>query len=391
MGANRNIYTAENGFRFVLYDVLGTLQRPERKAIVKNYFYENTINLIYGQSGHCKTWWALYEAICFVLGDKLLDLDIEEDDPDYPLPHKVLYVSLEMTARDIGDRINKLCMDLTLNEKKKVLENLVVVSFEDTWNMIARSGDFLDALGELCNSRDGGFDIVYIDSFTDYIVGYDERSEDQMRSVISALREFTVNYFVSLRIIHHGTKTYSDGSGGAMAGIHTIRDLVDCVLSVKQKGDELTITNDQTADPSAKTRYNKPITLLAGIRSDDETGFSFYPKMESEKSDNVAMIAEIMLAVSKKQGITAGELKKEVKNLNVRLRDSMVGTDLKVHTEKTGHGGHDTKRFYTVDYYNDHRDEIEGRADNGTTVVQRLSNGRKPLQNSNRSTVTTVN
>ena len=305
-----NTYTAKNGFRFTLYNIDDAKRKPERKAIVKNYFYEDTINLIYGQSGHGKTWWALYEAVSFVLGKKLLDLDIQPIAGD--LPYRVLYISLEMTARDIGDRLQELCVDLNPQEKKQVTENLTIVSFEDNGNMIAGSAGFLPALEDLCNSENP-FDIIYIDSFTDYIVGYDERSEDQMRRVITALRTFTVNNHVSFRIIHHGTKTYSDGSGGSMAGIHTIRDLVDCVVSIKQKQDELTITNDQKEDPSAKNRYNKPITMIAGIKSDGESYFSFYRKSEEEKIDSITMMKNILSAVEDQQGITAGELKDRVR------------------------------------------------------------------------------
>ena len=222
-------YIAENGFRFVVYDMDEAKRKPERRAIVKKYFYEKTINLIYGQSGHAKTWWCLYEAICFILGKSLLGLPIEtgigdeeafkvwtaannltidevkEDTSNTFTQHTILYISLEMTARDIANRIEELCSGLTPQERETVKANLRIVSFEDNGNMIAGSAGFLKALEDLCLSF--YFDIVYIDSFTDYIVGYDERSEDQMRRVISGLRRFTVDNGISFRIIHHGIRS----------------------------------------------------------------------------------------------------------------------------------------------------------------------------------------
>ncbi len=148
-----------------------------------------------------------------------------------------------------------------------------------------------------------------------------------------------------------------------MAGIHTIRDLVDSVISVKMTGkNEIKITSDMLEDPSAKTRYEKkPITLYVGVETDQETYFSFYHKEDNERSGTMAMIAKIKLTVEDRQGITAGELKEEIRSIDTRVRDSMIGTDLIMHIEKNGRGGRDIKRFYTVDYYNQHKEEIEGK------------------------------
>jgi len=346
-----DVFTAQNGFRFVLYNVNEAKKKPERKAIIKNYFYEKTLNLLYGQSGHGKTWWALYEALCFVLGKKLLDLDIEKGQDGTIIPHRVLYISLEMTAKDISERIEELSAGLTGADKAIIASDLHIVSFEDNSNMIAGSAGFITALGDLCKTQN--YDIVYIDSFTDYIAGFDERSEDHMRKVITTLRTFTIENNVSFRIIHHGTKTYSDGSGGSMAGIHTIRDLVDHVFSIKQNKDELTITSDQSIDPSAKVRYQKPITITAGIKSDGETYYSFYKKTESEKNSNMTQMKNILTAVRENEGITAGELKEQLGKVDTRLRDSMIGTELIKVTEKSDRGK-DRIRFYTMEYYRNH-------------------------------------
>lgn len=356
-------FTAENGFRFNVYDISEAHKRPERDPIIKNYFYEQTINLIYGPAGSMKTWWSLYEAICLTLGKSMLGMDVEtrwkpetygENEYRY---HDILYITLEMTAKDIADRVAELCEGLTPQEKRTVNEHLKILSYEDTVGISAGNRYFLDGLGEMVEKM-LGTNIIYIDSFSDYVAGFDLRAEDHMRRVINDLRFLTVNYFVSFRIIHHGTKTYPDGSGGAMAGIHTIRDLVDSVVSIRQNKDELTITNDQSVDPSAKMRHSKPTTLTAGIKSDGMTYLSFYPKAENEKISNMTMMSNILTAVKEKQGITAGELKKDLGKVNVRLRDSMIGTQLIMIAEKSDRGV-ETRRFYTVDYYNDHKEEIE--------------------------------
>ncbi len=364
-------FTAENGFRFIVYDLKEASKKPERKAIIKNYFYEKTITLIYGQAGHGKTWWSLFEAVSLAMGETLLDLKIERDENGNTVPMKILYLTLEMTAKDIVERIQELTTGMSGAEKKLINQQLRIVSFEDNAGMIAGNQGFISALGDLVES--GHYDIVYIDSFADYIAGFDQRNEDHMRKVISQLREFTVRYGVSFRIIHHGTKTYTDGSGGSMAGIHTIRDLVDHVYNVKQtEREEIRITSDQLIDPSAKARYKRSLTLWLGIQTDGETYYSFYRKRENERSGDIAMMSNILLAVSDKQGITAGELKEEIRSIDVRIRNAMIGTQLIMHTAKNGRGGRDIKRFYTVDYYNDHKEEIEG---NNTPTVQRYTNG----------------
>ena len=359
-------FTARNGFRFVLYDLFEAQKKPERKAIVKNYFYEKTITLIYGQAGHGKTWWSLYEAVCLVLGDHLLDLDIERDENGNKVPHKVLYITLEMTAKDIADRLQELTADLKPTEKKIVSDGIDIVSFEDNTNMIAGCKGFIpEALGDLCKDR--FYDVIYIDSFADYVAGFDQRNEDHMRNIITQLRSFTVQHNVSFRIIHHGTKTYADGSGGSMAGIHTIRDLVDHVFSVKQTArDELRISSDQLVDPSAKARYKRSITLNVGIKTDEETYYSFYRKAENETVSNMEIMKQIYKAVEEQQGITAGELKNILGKSYTDIRDGMVGTQLRMTKERSGRGK-ETKHFYTSDFFENNLDETN----NGETGIKR--------------------
>ena len=348
-----SIYTAGNGFRFVLYDVDEAAQRPERRPIIKNYFYENTLNIIYGQAGSGKTWWALQEAVCFILGKKLLDLDIEKDEDGTQIPHRILYISLEMTVKDIADRINEIMTGLGLDpvDQRTVKNDLHIVSFEDTPNMLAGSAGFIVGLGELCANQN--YDVIYIDSFSDYTAGLDIRSEDHMRNVISKLRDFTIRHNVSFRIIHHGTKPMADGSGGAMAGIHTIRDLVDSVvsMSVNRDGvDVLRITNDDAVDPSAKARYKRSLLLWVKRVSDGETYFSFVRKREAPADEELR--ERILGAVREKPGITAGELKTEVGNYKdlVRIRDKMV-LDKVIRMEPVSSSrGKDTKTFYPIDH-----------------------------------------
>ena len=183
-----------------------------------------------------------------------------------------------------------------------------------------------------------------------------------MRRVITALRTFTINNSVSFRIIHHGTKTYTDGSGGSMAGIHTIRDLVDCVVSIKQKQDELTITNDQIQDPSAKNRYNKPITMTAGIKSDGESYFSFYLKTEDEKIDSIAMKEKILKIVRENEGITAGEMRDKIYKIDYGIRDALVANEELYKLEESTERGKNKKRYYTIDYYNNHKQELDEKS-----------------------------
>ena len=356
--APTDAFIAGNGFPFRLYDVSTANKRPERRPIIKNYFYDKTISLIYGQAGSMKTWWCLYEAVCLTLGKKLLDMEIEHVSD---LPYNVLYITLEMTAKDIADRVAELCKDLTPQEKKIVNDHFRILSYEDTPAISAGNKKFLSGLGELKNHF--GFDFVYIDSFSDYVAGFDLRAEDHMRRVINDLRRMTVDFDLSFRIIHHGTKTFADGSGGAMAGIHTIRDLVDHVWALKQTNpDEIRITSDQKEDPSAKTRYRRSMTFDVGIKSDGETYFSFYRKELS--ASNMEIMSKILDAIKKQQGITASELKANVGNYKdlVKIRNGMKNTFIKEVPEKSKKGK-ETLRYYTLEYYNDHEEELH----NGVT------------------------
>ena len=364
-----NVFQASNGFKFHVYDISEARKRPERRAIVKDYFYKETISLIYGQAGSMKTWWCLYEAICLTLGKQLLGMEIEtswepetyaEDEYRY---YDVLYITLEMTAKDIADRVAELCNGLTPQEKRIVNEHLKILSYEDTAGISAGNRYFLDGLGELCNAMGFGADVVYIDSFSDFVAGFDLRSEDHMRKVINDLRRLTVDNFVSFRIIHHGTKTFADGSGGAMAGIHTIRDLVDNVWALKQvEAEEIRITSDQKEDPSAKTPHSRAMTFNVGIKSDGATYFSFYRKELS--ASEMEIISKILTAINNQQGITAGELKTNVGNYKdlVKIRNGMKNTFIKEVPEKSKKGK-ETLRYYTLDYYNEHEEELH----NGVT------------------------
>jgi hypothetical protein len=334
-----------SNMQFVLYKPSEAYLKPERPAIIKNYFYSNTISILYGQAGSYKTFYALWEGISLVLGKNLCGLTIE---PDIK-PVKVLYISLEMSAKDIADRMNKMTKNLTSAEIRLIENNFTIISAEDTANMKANNVSFLSALEQLCKSE--GYNLIYIDSLADYTAGLDVRDEGDMTAVLDALRSFTLKNNVSFRIIHHGTKPSQDNNG-SMAGIHTIRDLVDNVYLVKATDSmEVTVTSDAQKDRSAKSRYGKPVTLLLQFVSDDDS-FSFKVIQKAETASFRENARRLLQLIEDNPGITAGELRKKNGNRkdHTETLNSLIGFSVIENKEKSQRGV-DTRRYYTVDQW----------------------------------------
>jgi len=335
-----------NGLQFVLYKPSEADTKPTRKAIIPNYFYEDTINLLYGQAGSYKTFWAIWEGVSLVLGKELCGLPIQDTKQ-----HKVLYISLEMTAKDIAHRLAEMTNDLTQEEKNLVNENFIIISAEDT-SLTAKTNNLLSALGDVCDSN--GFDIVYIDALADYTAGFDLRSEGDMTAVINDLRQFVLKHHVSFRIIHHGTKPTQD-TNGSMAGIHTIRDLCDYVFLIKADSEkEIMISSNQQKDKSAKSRYSEAITMQARFVSDNGS-ISFVKLDATETTTHIEKVKKLLTVIEENQGIGKSDLRDKMNRISEFdkiISDAIKAGSIIANPEKSEKG---QKKIchYTADYYNE--------------------------------------
>lgn len=337
-----------NGLQFVLYKPSEAYQKPERQSIVNNYFYADTITMLYGQAGSYKTFLAIWEGLSLVLGNSLFGMDIEPDTE----PQKVLYISLEMSAKGIADRLTRMTKDLTEAERQKVEDNFTIISAEDTANMKAGNESFMNALKQLCTSE--GYTVIYLDSFADYIAGKDIRSENDMTIVIDGLRTFTLENHVSFRIIHHGTKPTQDANG-SMAGIHTIRDLVDHVYLIKATDTkEIMITSDMQKDRSAKSRYGESVTILLQFISDGAS-FSFKRIQETETTSHIEKVTNLLRLIQDNQGINAGELRSKNGNPkdHTRLLNSLISNGMVIMETGKTPNGQTANLYYTSDHWNE--------------------------------------
>ena len=333
-----------NGMQFVLYKPDEAYQMPERSAIIDNYFYADTISLLYGQAGSFKTWFSLWEGVSLALGNELCGMSINDGD------HRILYISLEMTAKGLADRLQGMTKDLSEADRKKVNDNFVIISAENTSGMKA-TDEFLNALEQLC--ADQRFDVIYIDSFADYIAGYDIRSENDMTAIIDKLRGFVLKNHVSFRIIHHGTKPTQD-TNGSMAGIHTIRDLVDYVFLIKAVAkNEIKVTSDMQDDRSAKSRYSEPMKITLKFVSDSGS-YSFKQIQDAETSSFVEKAKNVLSLISDNEGITNGELRKQLRNPKdlSNILSGMIGNTI-IEDSGKSEKGQKTKVYYTIEYWNE--------------------------------------
>lgn len=333
-----------NGMQFVLYKPDEAYQMPERSAIIDNYFYADTISLLYGQAGSFKTWFSLWEGVSLALGNELCGMPINDGN------HRVLYISLEMTAKGLADRLQGMTKDLSEADRKKVNDNFVIISAENTSGMKA-TDEFLNALEQLC--ADQRFDVIYIDSFADYIAGYDIRSENDMTAIIDKLRGFVLKNHVSFRIIHHGTKPTQD-TNGSMAGIHTIRDLVDYVFLIKAVAkNEIKVTSDMQDDRSAKSRYSEPMKITLKFVSDSGS-YSFKQIQDTETSSFAEKMKNVLSLISDNEGITNGELRKQLGNPKdlSNILSGMIGNTI-IEDSGKSEKGQKTKVYYTIEYWNE--------------------------------------
>ena len=199
------------------------------------------------------------------------------------------------------------------------------------------------------------FDIVYIDAFADFIAGHDIRSEGEMTATLDKLRAFVLQNHVSFRIIHHGTKPTQD-SNGSMAGIHTIRDLVDYVFLIKVTGEsEVKISDDMLVDSSAKSRYSSPMTKTLKFIADGGS-YSFKVIEETEMGSYIGLYSKVMEQIKNKPGITFSEIRDNLrnpKNLAVVLKNAeTIDGAITMEKEKSKRG-RQTQHYYYVESSDD--------------------------------------
>ena len=336
------------GCQFILYKPSEAYKKPERLAVIKDYLYADTLNILYGQAGSKKTFFAVWEAVALVTGKELFGMPILASD------RKVLYISLEMSAKDIADRVDGMTKLMDTADRKRVDDNLLIISAEDTEHMNARNVNFRNALQALCDTYH--FTDIYIDALSDYITGLNIRDEGNMGDVINDLRAFSLKNHVSFHIIHHGVKPTKD-SQGSMAGIHTIRDLVDHVYLLRANSEtELFLTAKMSDDYSAKSRYGMPTSMNLRFTYGDGM-YSFNKLQGTETASYIERSSYIYHLIEEEQGITANKLRELDHNANdhTKVRDSMIGKLIICNPETRNK--QKANCYYTVEYW---RDREEG-------------------------------
>lgn len=346
-----------HGFNFLLLKPSEAFLRPDRKAIIDGYLFEDTVSFFFGPASSYKTFWLLWEAIHIATGKEFCGMKINGG------ARKILFITLEMTAKDITNRMYRMTANWTADEKKLLDENFILLSSEDESRIRATSTKILDALMEMCDQNNIGG--IYLDAYTEYIVGLDVRSESQ-GDVINAMRQKANKHHVFFRVIHHSTKTTKTKDGdidGSMAGIHTIRDTADQVYAVKLLNEnlEIRITNDPTKDNSTKPRFGKAITFTVKFISDEERGsFSFARLEDNETSSYIDKLKQLLEIVEENPGIPSGVLKDKFGDNKV-CRD-VIANAIKnraiIMVKVKSQRGSAKQCHYTPSYYEENEAEI---------------------------------
>ena len=340
-----------HGFNFLLLKPSEAFLRPDRKAIIDGYLFEDTVSFFFGPASSYKTFWLLWEAIHIATGKEFCGMKINGG------ARRILFITLEMTAKDITNRMYRMTANWTAEEKKLLDENFILLSSEDESRIRATSTNILDALMEMCDQNNIGG--IYLDAYTEYIVGLDVRSESQ-GDVINAMRQKANKHHVYFRVIHHSTKTTKTKDGdidGSMAGIHTIRDTADQVYAVKLLNEnlEIRITNDPTKDNSTKPRFGKAITFTVKFISDEERGsFSFARLENNETSSYIEKYSNLLSAIEEEPGIPKGKLRDKLgnpKDLTKMIQNAVDAGDIIVDSKKSDKG-QTQQCLYRSEYWN---------------------------------------
>lgn len=340
-----------HGFNFLLLKPSEAFQRPDRKAIIDGYLFEDTVSFFFGPASSYKTFWLLWEAIHIATGKEFCGMKINGG------ARRILFITLEMTAKDITNRMYRMTANWTADEKKLLDENFILLSSEDESRIRATSTKILEALMEMCDQNNIGG--IYLDAYTEYIVGLDVRSESQ-GDVINAMRQKANKHHVFFRVIHHSTKTTKTKDGdidGSMAGIHTIRDTADQVYAVKLLNEnlEIRITNDPTKDNSTKPRFGKAITFTVKFISDEERGsFSFARLENNETSSYIEKYSNLLSAIEEEPGIPKGKLRDKLgnpKDLTKMIQNAVDAGDIIVDSKKSDKG-QTQQCLYRSEYWN---------------------------------------
>jgi KaiC/GvpD/RAD55 family RecA-like ATPase len=268
MAEETGVAEVETDDEQVIFSVREIASMPEIDDwVIKDVLVPEGVGLITGRPGVGKTQLAMQMAADLAVGrEQFMDWDIPE-------PQKVLFLSLELSARQLGH----IARAVSNRYPEKALDkNLVIHGKGDPLPMDEKAGQryLLQLLSEHKP------DVVFVDSMS-LAVSEDPNDNKAMKLLFDFLKVARNHLHFSLVIVHHHRKKANDAqskktpdSQSDIYGSYIIASSVDFVINLEELGDDR--KNGELSLSYLKNRYAPPIEPFKVRRS---------PQMHFERAE----------------------------------------------------------------------------------------------------------
>lgn len=213
---------------------------PEISWLVKNLIPVRGVTIFAGDAGSCKTYIALYLAICCTNNTKVLDtFDTKKI--------KVLYLDGENGDSTLKTRI------VALRDGKNLKnEDLQDLSFIVESEVKLLRGKPLEQLEKAISEHKP--QLVIIDSLIRFTVADEDKSKD-IKLVYDAIKSLIEKYNISFLILHHTRKGGSSRQQYDLRGSSDIVNFCDTVIILYKDGKDFVLKQ-------AKNRHMEPVDAI---------------------------------------------------------------------------------------------------------------------------------
>lgn len=230
---------------------------PAPKWQVKKHITQNSLNIMFGESGQYKSFAALDMALSIASGVPFIE--------NYPVTKgKVVYLASE-GAGGIKKRAKAWLMDRELDETDDFI--LIPESFDFTGE--DRAKEVVELIGIIDSYYTGGIDFLVIDTVARNFGGGDENGSKDMGTFIKSLDALRLRYKCSVMGVHHCGKDHSKGARGH----NSLRGACDTIIEVSGSGNgcKLSCVKQKDFEPFKDYILNiKKIQVADGLGDEDE-------------------------------------------------------------------------------------------------------------------------
>lgn len=255
-------------------NIMVATTKPQRKQILSNCFYSNSLSFLYGDNGTGKSYLAIQIADGIAKGKKnICGFDNELE------PTKVLYFDFELTDVDLLQRYDKYDFS----------DNLLIANINISNYINSKESEIFEQM-KLCIEKEQA-KIIIIDNLTALANG-DLSKRDIAKKVINGLLTLK-ELGISILVLAHTPKIkeFQPASKNDLAGSKIFSDLADtifCIAKTQRDDKERYIISLKTRGNESFTKNNVLVLNYANIN-----GLQGFVYKETNKESVLLMNSEV--------------------------------------------------------------------------------------------------